>query len=89
MKWQDVYYNVYETNLNLIELKSDSLFTVMDSLKLDSLNQTLKDLSVVLREDLMNLSISNKNIKEVTDQFKNQEVMNLISEKFSEIVSIG
>lgn len=83
MKWQDVYYNVYETNLNLIEVKSDSLFTVMDSLKLDSLNQTLKNLLIVLQEELKSLTISNKNIKEVTDQFKNQEVMNLISENQS------
>ena len=45
MKWHDVYYNVYETNLNLIELKSDSLINVMDSLKLDSLNQTLNPAS--------------------------------------------
>jgi hypothetical protein len=64
----------------MINQKSDSIILVNDSLEMDSLNSNLRAIFNQLNDDLNNLTASNHNIKQVIDELKQADVLDLIME---------
>lgn len=79
-RWQVVYSNVYDFNLELISQKNDSIVVIKDSLSLTPENQTLLSLLSNLSNEVGDLNISNENIKSVCDQVREAQVNGLINE---------
>lgn len=83
LKWQSVYYDVYETNLNLLEQKNDSLIILTDLLALDPNDQTIIDHIDLLNAQIALIVTSNKNIETLTSQFKEATIENIENENAS------
>lgn len=83
LKWQSVYYDVYETNLILLEQKSDSLIFLTEELDLDPSNQSIMDAIDLLNSQIIVITESNQNIELVTSQFKEAILTNIENENSS------
>ena len=77
-KWQGVYYSVYMSNLANIQSKSDSIALINDSLLIDSANQSLILKLNQLTSDVKILTISNRNIENLTRKLKDEDLVTLI-----------